>query len=180
LLREVWNVKRLLFLAACAALLGAPAGAWAQSSMMPAAGGNGPHAFDWMIGTWTCKNSVPTALAGPAVQTLTATRSTPTGAIVWRYTGANYDQYGFLAYSPTTKTWWSSWAYPGGGTGNESTKQTGHKTMWTGKVFPPGAASFDIRDTFTVYGATKFNDTGEDHATGSWKPAYNGTCTKSS
>jgi hypothetical protein len=172
-------LKKLFVLAAFAALLGAPGAVSAQSSMMMSGAGTGPHAWDWMIGTWTCRNTIPSALAGPAVQTLTATRSDVTGAIVWRYTGTNYDQYGFLAYAPKTKTWWFSWAYPGGSTGNESTKQTGRKTIWTGMIFNASGKPFDIRDTYTVYSPTKFNDSGEDNSSGSWKPGYNGTCTKS-
>jgi hypothetical protein len=172
-------LKKLLFFAAFSAMLGALGGVSAQSSTMMSGAGAGPHAYGWMLGTWTCKNAIPTALAGPAVQTLTATRSTMTGAITWRYIGTNYDQYGFLAYAPKTKTWWSSWAYPGGSTGNESTKQTGRKTMWTGTIFEAGGKPFDIRDTYTVYSPTKFNDYGEDNSSGSWKPGYNGTCTKS-
>lgn len=172
-------MKKLFFFAVFTALLGVAGGVSAQAATMATGGGAGPHAYDWMLGTWTCKNAIPTALAGPAVQTLTATRSTMTGAITWRYTGTNYDQYGFIAYAPKTKTWWSSWAYPGGSTGNESTKQGGSKSMWTGKIFDASGKPFDIRDTFTVYGPTKFNDYGEDNSSGSWKAGYNGTCTKS-
>ncbi len=169
-------LKKPFVLAVFAALLGAAGTVSAQSPMMS----GGSHAYDWMLGTWTCKNTIPSALAGPAVQTLTATRSNTTGAIVWRYTGTNYDQYGFLAYAPKTKTWWSSWAYPGGSTGNESTKQTGRKSMWTGMIFnASNGKPFNIRDTYTVYSPTKFNDLGEDNSSGTWKSGYNGTCTKS-
>ncbi len=172
-------MKKLLVFAAFAALLGAPGAVSAQSSMMMSNAGTGPHAFDWLIGRWICKNTIPSALAGPAVQTLTATRSVVPGSIVWRYTGTNYDQYGFFTYSATTKTWWSSWAYPGGSTGNESTNQTGPKTMWTGTIFDASGKPFSIRDTYTIYGPTKFNDSGEDNSSGTWRPGYNGTCTKS-
>jgi hypothetical protein len=174
----VFILKRLFVPVAVAVLLGAPGAVWAQSSMMMSNAGTGPHAYDWMLGTWTCKNAIPNALAGPAVQTLNATRSVVPGTIVWRYTGTNYDQYGFLTYSAATKTWWSSWAYPGGGTGHESTKQTGPKTMWTGTVFNASGKPFGIRDTYTIYSPAKFNDSGEDNSTGTWKSVYNGTCTK--
>lgn len=36
-----------------------------------------------------------------------------------------------------------------------------------------------IHDTYAMYSATKFNDTGWDDASGSMKISYNGTCTKS-
>lgn len=173
------TLKKLFVLAPLAALAGAPGAVSAQSAMMMSGAGMGPHAYDWMLGTWTCKNTIPTALAGPAVQTLTASRSTMSGAIVWRYTGSNFDQYGFIAYAPKTKTWWASWAYPNGGTGNESTKQSGHTSMWTGTLFDSSGKSYAIRDTYTVYSSTKFNDSGEEKSSGAWKASYNGTCTKS-
>ncbi len=171
-------MRKLLVLAAVFGLFAAPGAVGAQSSMMSSS--MGPHAFDWMIGNWSCKNSMPGALAGPAVQMMTATRSSTTGAIVWRYTGKGYDQYGFLSYVPKTGAWWFSWAYPGGSIGNESTKQPGKKTLWTGLIFDSSTGkSMHIRDTYTMYGSTKFNDLGEDDSTGTMKVSYNGTCVKS-
>jgi hypothetical protein len=172
-------MRKFLVLCAFAGLIAAPGAVRAQSSMMSGAG-MGAHAFDWLIGTWTCQNSIPSALGGPAVQTLTATRSSTTGAIIWRYTAKGYDQYGFLSYAPKSGTWWFSWAYPGGSIGNESTKDTGKKTHWTGFIFDSSLGhNMHIRDTYTMYGSTKFNDLGEDDSTGTMKPGYNGTCVKS-
>lgn len=172
-------MRKLLGFCAFAALVAAPGIVGAQSSMMSSAS-MGSHAYDWMLGTWTCTNSIPSALAGPAMQTLTATRSSTTGAIIWRYTGKGYDQYGFLSYVPKTGTWWFSWAYPGGSVGNESSTQTGKKTAWTGMIFDASTGKhLHIRDTYTMYGATKFNDTGEDDSSGTMKTGYNGTCVKS-
>jgi hypothetical protein len=172
-------LKNLFVLAAFAALLGAPSAVSAQSSMMMSGSAMAPHAYDWMLGTWTCTNTIPTALSGPATQKLVATRSIMPGVIVWRYTAANFDQYGFISYNAKTKTWWSSWAYPSGTTGNESSKQGGTKSMWAGMIYDVSGKPFAIRDTYTVYSATKFNDVGEDQSNGTWKPGYNGTCTKS-
>jgi hypothetical protein len=141
---------------------------------------SGPHAFDWMLGNWMCKNAIPSPLAGPAVQILTATRSSFSGSIVWRYTGTDYDQYGFLTYEPRTATWWMSWAYPGGSVGNESSRDRGKVTHWTGMIANTDSGKTEhIRDTYTVYGPNKFNYFGEDDATGTMKPSYNGTCTRS-
>jgi hypothetical protein len=166
-------MRKIHVVATLTAIVLAPGTASAQ--MM-----SGAHAYDWMLGNWTCKNSLPNALGGPAVQMLTATRSSTTGAIVWRYTGKGYDQYGFLTYAPTTQTWWFSWAYPGGSVGNESTKQSGKKTMWTGVILDAGSGkTLHIRDTYTLYSATKFRDFGEDDSSGAMKPGYDGTCTKS-
>lgn len=151
--------------------------AGAQSPVAMA--GVGSHGYDWMIGTWSCKNTIPTALAGPANQTLTVTRSNMANALMFRYTGTNYDQAGYITYSPSRKTWWYSWSYPGGSAGNESSSQTGAKTKWAGMIFDAGTGKpFQIRDTYTVYSMTKFNDSGEDMSSGSWKEGYNGTCTK--
>jgi hypothetical protein len=171
-------MRKLLARCAFAALVAAPGIAAAQSSMMSAAATRG-HAYDWMLGTWTCTNTIPSALAGPAVQTLTATRSSTTGAIIWRYTGKNYDQYGFLSYVPSSHAWWFSWAYPGGGVGYESSAQSGKSSNWAGSIYDPSGKTIHIRDVYTVYSPTKFNDTGEDDSSGTMKPGYNGTCVKS-
>jgi hypothetical protein len=173
-------MRKLLGLCAFAALVAAPGLAGAQSSMMSGMA-NGPHAYDWMIGTWTCTNSVPNALAGPATQTLTATRSATTGAIIWRYTGSNYDQYGFISYEAPTHTWWMSWAYPGGSIGNEASTMTpGKKTVWNGSIFDAtNGTHFHVRDTLTIDSPTKFVDVGVNDASGSMKTDYDGTCVKS-
>lgn len=158
-------------------------GALAVFAVLPGtaiAQGSGSHAYDWMLGNWTCKNSMPSTLAGPAVQMLTATRSTFTGAIIWRYTGSNYDQYGFLTYAPRTGTWWLSWANPGGSVGNESSNGSGKVTHWMGMIVNTDSGKTEhIRDTYTLYGPNKFNDLGLDDASGSMKPSYNGTCVRS-
>ena len=159
-------------------------GALAVFAVLPATAmpqmGAGAHGFDWMLGNWTCRNAVPGTLAGPAVQMFTATRSTFSGAIIWRYTGANYDQYGFLTYVPRTGTWWMSWAYPGGSVGNESTRDSGKKTYWTGMIADTETGKTEhIRDTYTMSGPNKFRDYGEDDAGGTMKLSYDGTCTRS-
>ena len=159
-------------------------GALAMLALLPGPAlsqmGSGSHAYDWMLGNWTCKNTTPSVLAGPAVQTLTATRSTFSGSIVWRYTGRNYDQYGFLTYVPGTRTWWFSWSYPGGSIGNESSRESGKVTHWSGMIVDTGTGKTEhIRDMYTVYGANRFNDTGQDDSSGMMKTSYNGTCTRS-
>lgn len=171
-------MTKYFFFVALALMLAAPGAVRAQSVTMASGVSAGPHAYDWMLGTWICKNTIPTPLSGPAIQKLTATRSTMPGVIVWRYTATNFDQYGFISYNAKTKTWWSSWAYPSGATGNESTVQSGRKTVWTGTIYDPSAKPFEIRDTYTIYSSAKFNDTGEDMSSGTWKPGYNGTCTR--
>ncbi len=52
--------------------------------------------------------------------------------------------------------------------------------IWTGLIVDTSTGkSMHIRDTYTMYGLTKFNDLGEDDSTGTMKPSYNGTCVKS-
>lgn len=144
-------------------------------------GGTGAHAYDWLIGTWSCTNSTRSAMAGPADQTLTASRSDTTAAIVMRFTGNNFDQYGFLSYEAApSRAWWFSSAYPDGSISNESTTMTGNKTVWHGSYFDAAHGTHShIRDTFTIVSSTKFTDLGESDSSGSMKPIYNGTCTKS-
>lgn len=168
-------MRNLSVLAALLAAVLLPVGSGAQ--MMSGSGGS--HAFDWMLGNWSCKNTFPSALAGPAVQMLTATRSATTGSIIWRYTGKDYDQYGFLSHDSKSGTWWFSWAYPGGAVGNESSKESGKITHWTGMIYDPATGKhLHLRDTYTLYSPSKFNDTGWDDSSGSMKIGYNGTCTR--
>lgn len=166
-------MKKLLGICAFVALLVAPGVASAQSS-------TGSHAYDWLIGTWSCTNATPNAMAGPASQTETVTRSSTTGAFITHFTGTNFDQYGFLSYDPATRTWWSSWAFTGGSIGNESTTMSGAKTVWHGSFFNAANGTHShLRDTMTISSPTKYTDLGEDDSSGSMKPIYNGTCTKS-
>lgn len=166
-------MKRFCLAAIVAAAL--PVAASAQGMM---GAGGGTHAFDWMLGNWTCKNTTTSTLAGPATQYLTATRSKTTDAIVWRYTGDNYDQYGFLSRD-AKGTWWFAWSYPGGSVGNESSKESGKITHWTGMIYDASTGKhFRIRDTYTMYSPTKFNDTSWGNENGSASIGYNGTCTK--
>jgi hypothetical protein len=174
-------MKRLFALGVLAALAAAPLAAQSQStatstSMM----GVGAHGYDWLIGTWSCINSMPSPMGGPKNQTLTASRSEEGAALFLRGTGKNFDLATYIAYAPKTKTWWGPVAFADGSYGSESTTDTGKKTVWTGTyVSADSGKTLHTRDTYTMLSPTKYTDLGEYQSAGSWKPTYKTTCTKS-
>lgn len=115
-------MKKLLGIVAFAALVTAPGVTVAQSDASAA-----HHAYDWLIGSWSCTNSMPSSVGGRASQTMTAPRSSMPDTLVMHFTGTNFDQYGFLTYETATRTWWISWAYPGGNVEQESTTMPASK-----------------------------------------------------
>ena len=170
-------MNKLLGIVAFATLALAPGITIAQSDANAA-----HHAYDWMIGSWNCTNATPSTMGGPASQALTVTRSSAYDTLVMHFTGKNFDQYGFLTYETGARTWWISWAYPGGNMSNEaSTAEAGKKTtVWHGSFFNASNGTHShVRDTLTIASPTKFTDVSEDDSSGSMKPNYNGTCEKS-
>ena len=141
--------------------------------------GVGPHGYDFMIGSWSCTNTVPSRLGGPSNSSFTISRSV-NGALFVHSTAANYDTSSYVVYSPKTKTWWSPTAYADGSYNLESTRQTGAKTIWTGTLFDAASGTTNpIRDTFTFPNSTTQTDVTQVHAGGIWKTVANTTCTKS-
>ncbi len=151
----------------------------AVSATMPVSQvGAGPHGYDFMIGTWSCTNAVPSRIGGPATARFTISRSA-NGTLFVRSSAANYDAASYVVYSPATKTWWSPTAYGDGSYNIESTRQTGAKTVWTGTLFDPASGkSSPIRDTYTFPNATTQTDITQVQAGGTWKTEANSTCTK--
>ena len=165
------------FVAALLAILLPPA---ARSAMSPAAIGVGPHGYDFLIGTWSCKNAAPSAMEGPGTTTAVISR-TSTGALAFHGTGANFDAMGYIVYDPKTKTWWNPSTIASGGYGTESTRQTGMKTIWSGPFTnPSSAATLQVRDTYTFLNATTYTDLYQANVGGTWKTEGNSTCTKTS
>ena len=110
---------------------------------------------------------------------LTATHSDTTGAVAWRYSGKSYDSVRIHFVRAVDGNVVVVVGLPGGGTGNESTKQSGKKTLWTGVVYDAASdKTIRIRDTFTVVSSTTFTDLGELESGGAMKPDYDGTCTR--
>jgi hypothetical protein len=151
----------------------------AQSAMSTSMIGVGPHGYDWLIGSWSCNNSVPSAMGGPAAIALTVSRA-PGGSLSVHVSGTNFDGLGYVAYDAKTKTWWNPSAFPTGDYSSESTQQTGEKTVWTGPYYNAAAGkSMPIRDTYTIENLTTYNDLSEIEIDGTWKTQANITCTKS-
>jgi hypothetical protein len=141
--------------------------------------GVGPHGYDFMIGSWSCTNSVLSRLGGPSTSSFTISR-TVNGALFVRSTAASYDTASYVVYAPKTKMWWSPTAYADGSYNVESTRQTGARTVWTGTLFDAASGQTNpIRDTFTFPNPTTQTDVTQVQVGGSWKTEANSTRTKS-
>jgi hypothetical protein len=139
--------------------------------------GVGPHGWDFLIGTWACKNSMPSAMGGPATTSVVIGRSI-NGALSVRVTGTGFDAVGYVVYAPKTKTWWNPSVVANGGYGTESTQQTGAKTVWSGPfVDPASGKTTQVRDTYT-FTSTTYTDLYQVQVGGTWKTEGDSTCTK--
>ena len=119
-------------------------------------------------------------MGGPASTTLTFSRSNAGSALFIRVTGKNFDGTSYLAYESKTKTWWNPSALADGGYADESTTDTGKKTVWTGSFFNAASGkTLQVRDTYAMPSLAKYIDLGEYQSGGTWKTQYNTTCTKS-
>lgn len=165
-----------LTLAACAltAVL-APIAARSETS---APLGAGPNGYDYMVGTWSCANSMtPSALGAPAHQTMTVTKGG--GAVYFHSTAKDIDVASYNVYVPKKKMWISPTIVSDGTYGSESTAQSGKTVVWTGSTYAPSVGKMiPTRDTYTNE-ATKYVDLGEAEINGAWKAEYRITCTKS-
>jgi hypothetical protein len=151
----------------------------AQSQSNPMAVGVGPHGYDFLIGTWSCTNSMPSRMGGPSSTTLTFARSAA-GSISVHVTGTNFDALGYAGYTAKTKTWWNPSAVGNGDYSTESSQQTGKKTVWTGQYFDGSTGkATPIRDTYTIDSLSVYKDLSEARIGGTWKTQAKTTCTKS-
>ena len=155
-----------------------PAVAESQSSGFPSSVGVGAHGYDWLIGSWSCTNSMPSAMGGPATMSLTAAHSA-NGSIGVHLSGRNFDTTGYVSYDAKSTTWWNPSALNNGEASNESTRQTGRRTVWTGTAIDPRNGTSKIRDTYTAFNRTRFSDVTEASIGGKWKLVGNIVCTKS-
>jgi len=166
-------MKRIFVICALAAVL-APVAARSQTS---ATFGAGPHGYDYMIGTWSCVNSMPPSAMGAPAE-LTETVSKSGGVLLFHSTGKNDDVSVYNVYVPKKKMWLSPFIVSDGTYGSESTTQSGKTVVWTGSFYEPGSGKMlPTRDTYTNE-ATKYVDLGEDQIGGTWKAEYRLTCTK--
>jgi hypothetical protein len=160
-------------------VLGALTAVWTSAEAQSLSDiGVGPHGYDLLIGTWNCNDSL--APAGQGASTLTVAGSATPGSVGFHVRGPNYDIVGYIAYDPKTKTWMNPAAYFDGGSSNESTTQTGAKTVWAGSGSGPmmGAQPVQIRDSYAFTSMTHYTDLFEVNANGSWTARGNLTCSK--
>jgi hypothetical protein len=179
-------MNRLLLFVLLAALAAVPVAVQAQggsmssSAMSASTVGVGPHGWDFLLGTWSCVNSTPSEMGGPANLSLTFTRSSVGSALLVHVSGSGTDVSGYVSYVAKTKTWWNPGAAANGDLSSESTTQTGKKTLWIGSyTSATSAKATAIRDTYTVLSPTKYTDLGQYQSGASWKTSSNTTCTKS-
>ena len=151
----------------------------AHAASSPSSAGIGAHGYDFLIGTWTCKNGMPSAMAGPATTTLTIASSV-NGSLSFHVTGANFGAMGYVVYDAKTKTWWNPSTGATGWYGTESTQQTGRKSVWAGPLTDPTTGkTTPQRDTFTWVSPTTYTDLYQMEMNGTWKTEGKTTCTKS-
>jgi hypothetical protein len=167
------------FAVALALALLAPVAALSQTTLTSvSAVGSGPQGYDWLLGTWDCVNSVPSAIGGPANTSFVASHAG--SGVLLRLTGKNFDGTSYLSYIAKTKTWWNPSSYSDGGSSVESTRQTGKTVVFAG-TFTDSAtgSSTRIRDTYTTMSSSKFTDLSAAYMGGVWKVVANTTCTRS-
>lgn len=137
-------------------------------------------AYDWLVGTWSCTNELAAPIGGPANQTLAVAPSVG-GSLAMKMTGSGFERSGYIAYSPSSKTWWNPFSYPTGDYAAESTTQTGATSVWSGSYFQASTGkTFHVRDTYVRHGATRFHDVGQYRSNGVWKTGFRGGCVKRS
>jgi hypothetical protein len=141
--------------------------------------GVGPHGYDFLIGTWTCKNNAPSAMSGPTVVTLSVARSV-NGALAFHSSGSGFAAMGYVVYDPKSKTWWNPSTTASGAYGTETSQGTGKKTTWSGPFTDPSSGkTMQVRDTYTFANPTTYTDLFQVESGGSWKTQGDSTCTKS-
>ncbi|MBV9718079.1 MAG: hypothetical protein JOZ77_02085 [Candidatus Eremiobacteraeota bacterium] len=142
--------------------------------------GAGPNGYDWLIGTWSCRNTLAASKLGALPSTsLTVTRVKDGSGLVVHTTSPNGDVTVYYAYVPSTKTWFSPFVDSGGNYGYESTQQSGRTIRWTGTFYLTNGSATPIRDTFTMLGMAKQYDLSEASVHGAWTTVAKTTCTKS-
>jgi hypothetical protein len=160
------------------ALAIAPGAGLAQSTMTM---GEGIHGYDFLIGSWTCTNSNPGPMTGPASASIVGTAAGAHNAIALRFTGTGLDSSSYISYDPKSNVWSSPAASADGTWAVETTKESGAKVTWSGSgPDPTSGKTVQFRDTFTRPAADTYVDLSELNTGGGWKSIATFTCTKSS
>ena len=170
---------KILGIAALVFWLLGPCPALAQSTAMPLSKvGSGPNGYDWLIGTWSCANGMPASpTSGPPTSTLTVSRSQGMPGLFARITGEGLDATGYLSFDAKTQTWRNPVSVGNGSASNESTRQTGARTVWTGSAIGD-MGRVPMRDTYVLPNITTYVDTTEMRIGGAWKTISKITCKK--
>src|SRR5579863_3273269 len=107
--RSIFGFAAALSALFCFAAVQAPAAPIASSAV-----GAGPNGYDWLVGTWSCKNSMqPSKLGALSSTSLTATKLKD-GSIGLHTSSPNGDVTVYYAYVPSSKTWFTPFADSGG------------------------------------------------------------------
>jgi hypothetical protein len=172
-------MKRLIIAFATALSVLFSSAAAESAPMSSSVVGAGPSGYDWLVGTWSCTNSMqPSKLGALPSTTLTATKLKD-GSIALHTASPNGDVTVYYAYVPSTKTWYSPFVDSGGNYGYESTQQSGKTILWTGTFRLTNGSVTPIRDTYTMLGTSKQYDLSEAQVGGLWKTVAKTTCTRS-
>lgn len=157
----------------CALSLAPVRASFAASSI-----GVGPRGYDFLIGSWSCKNTAPSSLEGPSEIKATIARAAG-GALSFHSGGTGFEAMGYIVYDAKTKTWWNPSMLATGAYGTESSRQTGKSTVWSGPFTDPTTGkTMQVRDTYTFPNATTYTDLYQANVGGTWKTEGNSTCTK--
>lgn len=171
--------RYLIAFAAISVLLSPMLARGASGPMSPSTVGAGANGYDWLVGTWSCTNTMePSKLGALSQTTLTATKLKD-GSIALHTTSPNGDVTVYYAYISNTKSWYSPFVDSTGNYGYESTQQSGKTIRWTGTFYLTNSSMTTIRDTFTMLSMSKQYDLSEAKVGGAWKVVAKTTCTKS-
>ena len=169
-------MTRLLYAAAFFALLLAPLGTPPQMSSTPMMG-MGPHGYDFLIGSWSCVNSMPSPTGGPPNATQNFSRGNAPGVLFARITGRGFDVSGYLFYDAKSKMWVTPTAYGNGDLSYETTTQMGKRVTFNGTYYS-GGKSMPMRDTFALPTWRSYTDLTELRMGGAWKAVARVSCRK--
>jgi hypothetical protein len=169
-------MRRLVFFVSLAIGAGA-VGLQAARADAPVMGG-GAAGYDFLIGNWSCRNTMPSAMAGPSTFTLAVSRATPTSLFIRIVGHGGFDGASYLAYNAKTG-WTSPSAYGDGSYGSESGAGKGSTVLFTGSYTDASGKVMRVRDTYTRASASTYTDLSEANMGGTWKAVGKSTCTKS-
>jgi hypothetical protein len=170
----------IIALAALSAALWPVLAVRAQGTVMSmSAVGAGANGYDFMVGDWSCINTMAPSKLGALQSAKSSITKLNEGSLAIHTMSPNGDVTAYNAYVPKTKTWWAPFADAGGNYGYESTQQSGKTIRWVGAFYTTDGATTPIRDTFTMLSMTKQYDLSEARVAGMWKTVAKTTCTKS-